>query len=173
MYFYVFLKDVNFIAQQFSDFPNLHHPSRSTILKNGRLLGGKVFFSSNKRHLITFSAPPTPRKMGNLFIEVTLCLYKGCSIPTSRIIVTSHEFRILLIDQPVLCVIFLHVTGQLVYCYTIYIGLVGYSPTPFQLDSGLHCGAVARIPLPQGTNDAIVCPINEVHIGSGLAKRWL
>lgn len=94
---------------------NLHHPSRSTIWKNGRLLGGKVFFSSNKRHLITFSAPPPPpRKMGNLFIEVTLCLYKGCSIPTSRIIVTSHEFRILLIDQPVFRVVFLHVRGQLV-----------------------------------------------------------
>ena len=166
-----------FLHNSFQTFRSfiIHRESRSTIWKNGRLLGGKVFFSSNKRHLSTCSAPPPPppRKMGNLFIEVTLCLYKGCSIPTSRIIVTSHEFRILLIDQPVLRVIFLHVTGQLVYCYTIYIGLVGYSPTPFQLDSGLHCGAVARIPLPQGTNDAIVCPINEVHIGSGLAKRWL
>ena len=98
-------------------FPNLHHPSRSTILKNGRLLGGKVFkvfFQATKDTSLHFQPPPPPRKMGNLFIEVTLCLYKGCSIPTSRIIVTSHEFRILLIDQPVFRVVLLHVRGQLV-----------------------------------------------------------
>ena len=92
MYFW---KMTIFLHNSFQTFRTfiIHRGLRSWRMGGSSVV--KFFFQATKDTSLHFQPPPTPQKMGNLFIEVTLCLYKGCSIPTSMIIVTSHEFRIL------------------------------------------------------------------------------